>query len=187
MFFSRKVLKFERCGDGKLLVFSNPASPPPPPPRTCPRTVIFFLNDFFLLHLNCYLLLSFTPIQVLPGPDQTGPPKVAPGEVLWWNIHITVITRRAEGQKKEEGERLRELGYTIAGNLRFLDTYLQDLIPNWPSCWGRSEERCCSSPRPQPSGHLPLEMETHQALRPLLYEHVYSGFCALYTRDVHRN
>ena len=24
MFFSRKVLKFERCGNGKLLVFSNP-------------------------------------------------------------------------------------------------------------------------------------------------------------------
>jgi len=28
MFFSRKVLKFERCGDGKLLVFSNPAGHP---------------------------------------------------------------------------------------------------------------------------------------------------------------
>ena len=26
MFFSRKVLRFERCGEGKLLVFSNPGS-----------------------------------------------------------------------------------------------------------------------------------------------------------------
>ena len=31
MFFSQKVLKFERCGDGKLLVFSNPAPDTWPP------------------------------------------------------------------------------------------------------------------------------------------------------------